>query len=200
MMERDSSGGKIEGRGRILCHDPRRSPLRRHLRRTRGQPAPPASRSSPPCAKPASTSTPIDVTDDLARRHRRADAEARRRVQRAARPLRRGRRDPGRARLARHSLHPFRRARLGARDGQGRGQGGVRRRRPAGRARPRRADATNSRPPIRCRCPMSSSRSTKARRSASRSSAAATTAAPRSPAPGASAAPRWSRSTSPAAN
>ena len=41
---------------------------------------------------------------------------------------------------------------------------------------------------------------TKARRSASRSSAAATTAAPRSRAPGASAAPRWSRNSSPAAN
>ena len=68
-----------------------------------------------------------------ARAARRARPAARCRVQRAARPLRRGRRDPGRARLARHSLHAFRRARLGAGDGQAGGEGRVRRRRSAGR-------------------------------------------------------------------
>ena len=52
-------------------------------------------------------------------RRRRADrGQARRRVQRAARPLRRGRLHPGRARAARDSLYPFGRARLGARHGQ----------------------------------------------------------------------------------
>ena len=34
------------------------------------------------------------------------------------------------------------------------GEGGVRRRRPAGGARPRGRHRTNLKPPIRCRCPM----------------------------------------------
>ena len=64
--------------------------------------------------------------------NRRAGSEAGRRVQRAARKIWGGRRDPGRARLARHSLYPFRPARVVPGDGQGGGQGRLRRRRAAG--------------------------------------------------------------------
>ena len=102
--------------------------------------------------------TPIEVGADLRAVIARARPGAGRGVQRAARPLRRGRRDPGRARLARHSLHPFRRARLRAGDGQG-----ARRRRcsppPGCRSRAAGWSTSPSSPtPIRCRRPMWSSR------------------------------------------
>ena len=104
-----------------------------------------------------------------------ADAAPGRRLQRAARPRRRGRHDPGRARDAAHSLHPFGRARLGGRDGQADGEDALRRRRPAGR---RRASCSCARRARRGRSDaarrLSSSRSTKARASACASCAAAT--------------------------
>ena len=74
----------------------------------------------------------IDAGADLARGARRG--EARRRLQRAARPLGRGRLRPGHPRMARHPLHAFGRARLGAGDGQAPRQADLRRRRPAGGA------------------------------------------------------------------
>ncbi len=89
-------------------------------------------RSSPRLREAGFDVTPIEVGDDLGALLAALEPAAGRGVQRAARALRRGRRDPGRARLARHSLHAFRRARLGAGDGQDGGQGRVRRRRPAG--------------------------------------------------------------------
>ena len=187
------------GRGVHPPPPPRRGPLRRHLRRARGQPL----HRRPGDRRPARRRL-RGHTNRGGRRsrrgHRRPVAPSRRGVQRAARPLRRGRRDPGRARLAGDPLHAFRRARLGPGDGQGSRQGGVRRARPAGRRRAASFRWTNCETATRCRCPTSSSRSTKARRSASRSSATATTAAPTSRAPGGSAAPRWSRNTSPAAS
>ena len=79
-----------------------------------------------------------DVRDDRRdarsrRAARGADAHARRRLQRAPRPRRRGRHDPGRARVPAHPLHPFRRARLGGRDAQADREARLRRRRPAAR-------------------------------------------------------------------
>ena len=63
------------------------------------------------------------------RRSRRRPGAApgahRRRVPGAARPLRRGRLHPGAARAARHPVHRLGRARLGAGDEQGQGQGAV---------------------------------------------------------------------------
>ncbi len=84
--------------------------------------------------------TAIEVGEDLGAVIAALSPRAGRGVQRIARPLRRGWRDPGRARLARNPLHAFRRARLRAGNGQGRSQGGVRRGRTADRAWPRRAD------------------------------------------------------------
>ncbi len=69
-----------------------------------------------------------------------------------------------------HPLHPFRRARLGARHGQGPRQGGVRQRRPAGGGKPARLPRRGARRATRCRRPTWSSRSTRARRSGSTSS------------------------------
>jgi D-alanine-D-alanine ligase len=62
------------------------------------------------------------------------------RLHRAARPPRRGRHDPGRARADAHSLHRFRRHGLGARHGQVPHQAALAGGRPAG-ARVRLADA-----------------------------------------------------------
>ena len=59
----------------------------------------------------------------------------RRRVPVAARAVRRGRHPPGHARAGRHPLRRVRRARLRGGDGQALHEGGVRRRRAAGRAR-----------------------------------------------------------------
>ena len=80
--------------------------------------------------------TRVDVGRDIA--EVLAKLEARRRLQRAARPVRRGRLRPGRARDPRHSLHAFRRARLGARHEQGQGEERRRGRRHSGRRAPHR--------------------------------------------------------------
>ena len=85
--------------------------------KSRSAPAPHARRR---CAMPVIEVTEIDVGYDIAERLR--ETEARRRLQRAARALRRGRHDPGRARIPAHPLHAFGRARLGAGDGQAPGQ------------------------------------------------------------------------------
>ena len=66
--------------------------------------------------------TRIDAGRDLAQRL--AEVEARRLLQRAARPLGRGRLRAGPAGAARHPLHPLRRAGLGAGHAQGARQGG----------------------------------------------------------------------------
>ena len=60
----------------MVPHDPRRGSVWRHLRRTRGQPRPPAARSSPRCARPGSTCRPIEVGGDLGAVHRRARRRA----------------------------------------------------------------------------------------------------------------------------
>ena len=113
--------------------------------------------------------TRVDV--DARRRLGAGRAEARRRLQRAARAVRRGRHDPGHPRISRDSLHPFRRAGLGAGDEQGAGQEGRQGGRHSGRRiarssnrfdHPRQA-SDDSRP-------MWSSRSTRGRASASSSS------------------------------
>ena len=73
----------------------------------------------------------IDVTRDLGALVDGADARARRGVQRAARPRRRGRHGPGRARIPARALYPFGRAGLGRGHGQADGAQRVRRRRAA---------------------------------------------------------------------
>ena len=98
----------------------------------------------------------------------RGAARRRRRLPRAARPLRRGRHGPGPARAARRPLRRRGRARLVAVHGQGRLQGGAGGgRRPAGRLRRgppgRRPGASAS----RSACPRSSSPPARAPRSAS---------------------------------
>ena len=72
--------------------------------------------------------TRIDVGRDLAAQARRGPPG--RRLQRAARPLRRGRPRAGPARSDGHPLHPFGRARLGAGDGQADGDAALPQRRP----------------------------------------------------------------------
>ena len=108
----------------------RRRPAGRPLRRTRSQPV-----SGAGCAK-ALREEGFDVVEiDPGDESRRAAArrQARCRVQRAAWPLGRGRLRAGPARTAAHSLHPFRRAGLGARHAQGTHQGRLSRRRHSGR-------------------------------------------------------------------
>ena len=122
-------------------------------------------RSGEACAKALEAEgfrvTRVDVGRDVARGS--GAARARCRAQRPARPRRRGRDHPGRARDAAHSLHPFRRARLGARRQQGQGQdrhGGGRR---SGRRGQGRHRASRRRKRMSCRRPMCSSRCRKAR-------------------------------------
>ena len=163
--------------------------LRRHLRRARGQPLLRHAGDRGAARGRLRGRRRSRSAHDLGAVIAALDAAAGRGVQRAARPLRRGWRDPGRARLAGHPLHPFRRARLGAGHGQGR--------------RPRRCspppglpvargrvvdDRTSWKPPTRCRCPTWSSRSNEGSSvGVEIIRATATTAAPRSRAAGASA-------------
>ena len=114
------------------------------------------------------TVTEIDVGYDIA--ERAARAEAGRRVQRAAWPLRRGWHDPGRARVPAHSLYPFGRAGLGAGDGQAPGQDHAQGRRHSGHRSRHRRPRRGRRAPMSWHRPMWSSRSPTARASASSSS------------------------------
>ena len=92
-------------------------------------------------------------------RPRPAGDPARRRLQRAARAVRRGRHHPGPARAPAHPLHAFGRARLGARHAQGPGEdrhGAAGR---SGAARDRRQPARGRAASTSCRRPTWSSRS-----------------------------------------
>ena len=116
--------------------------------------------------------TRIDAGRDLADQLRAR--QARRLLQRAARPLGRGRLRAGPARAARHPLHALRRAGLGARHAQGARQGGDARGRHARCRRPGREPRGGGARRTCCRGPTCSSRSRKARASASSSCARTT--------------------------
>ena len=174
-----SSASVCRRASRRAWHDPRRGPLRRHLRRARGQP-----RHRPAGDRRAARGRLRRDADRGRRRPRRCDRRARRRgptpcstrcTAASARTARSRACSTGWAFPTRIPACAPRRSRWT--------RWRPRRCSPPPACRSRTAAScrsTSSRPPIRCRCPTWSSRSTKAPRSASKSSAAATTAAPRS--------------------